>query len=62
MLKFNNTHIITGQIKQLLADFNLPRYRVYTSAMAEYAKNNNGKESPEVLFTIKKNTADESTI
>ena len=31
VLKFNNENIITGYIKQLLAEFNLPKYRIYTA-------------------------------
>lgn len=33
MLKYNNTHIITGYIKQLLHSFNLPTIRVYKKGM-----------------------------
>lgn len=35
MLKFENNHIITGYIKQLLKDFNLPKCKVYVEGATD---------------------------
>lgn len=57
MEKFNNTGILTGYIKQLLHNFNLPKYRIYTKENELYhewaIKNNSIPESERTDLWIK---------
>jgi hypothetical protein len=52
MFKFDNRHIFTGYIKQLLASTNLPQYKIYTKENELYLQKY-GKESQEIIKTIK---------
>lgn len=48
MLKFDNTHIFTGYLKQLLSTFNLPTCKIYTKEFADYYDKHK-KEDPRIL-------------
>ena len=54
MIEFNTDHTLTGPIKQLLTDFALPKFRVYTKEQQDYY-NTYGKEARSVIKTVKYN-------
>jgi ubiquinone/menaquinone biosynthesis C-methylase UbiE len=48
MFKFNNTHIFTGYLKQLLSSTNIPACKIYTKDFADF-KAKHGHEDPRVF-------------
>lgn len=51
MFKFDNTHIFTGYLKQLLSSVNIPTCKIYTKEFADYYRDN-GKEDPRIVESI----------
>lgn len=58
MYKFNSENIFTGYIKQLLASFPLPKYKIYTKEQEIY-RNNYLKNTSQDIATKKNNLEEE---
>lgn len=57
MFTFNNTHIFTGYLKQLMASINIPMCKIYTSEFANYFEKH-GQEDPRIIESL--NTLNEN--
>ena len=57
MLKFNNTHIFTGYLKQLLSKVYIPTCKVYTSSYGDYLART-GEEDPKIIRSFEYITND----
>ena len=51
MFKYNNNHIFTGYLKQLLSSVNIPTCKIYTKEFLDYYTRY-GKEDPRVIESI----------
>ena len=60
MFKFNDTNILTGYIKEMLASFNLPSYKVYTRQQREHFEET-GEELNVIVSQEASNASEEAT-
>ena len=51
MFKYNNSHIFTGYLKQLLSSINIPTCKIYTQEFARYFSEH-GVEDPRIIESI----------